>query len=67
MPALENFLATGSIRQHTSAYVSIDCQHASAYVNIRQHTSVEMPALEHLLARFKVLSLLALLVQKYKY
>jgi len=48
---LQHTSAYVSIRQHTSAYVRMDCQHASAYVNIRQHTSVEMPALEHLLAR----------------
>jgi hypothetical protein len=39
MLALEHFLATGSIRQHTSAYVSIR-QHTSAWtVSMRQHTS----------------------------
>ena len=44
----------------TSAYVSIR-QHTSAYVSVRQHTSA------YALRRLKVLSLLALPVQKYKF
>jgi hypothetical protein len=53
---------------HTSAYVSIR-QHTSAYVSIRSHTSQHKNETEAALerARAQVLSLLALLVQKYKY